>query len=151
MNSKSAAGRLSQEELYFFEAERISLYLIAELPREQEKVLYADAIQKLDIALSPVERRLWSRMLESRFIMALADAGLALAKPDSPLRRRIYTLLAILEASPAYTRYFLAESAATFLGAALAGARAVCGQPRSVATLAPRTAVGIGRNCLFRG
>ena len=42
-------------------------------------------------------------------MMGWVDAGLVLLKPASPLRRKLFTMLAILEASPSYTRDFLSR------------------------------------------
>ncbi len=53
-------------------------------------------------------------MLRSRFAMGAIDAGLALVKPSSTIRKRIFIMLSILEASPHHTGHFLPEPFKTY-------------------------------------
>ena len=112
---------------YFFEAEQISNYLLSVSIRESEKNKYADAMQKLNIQFSEYEQILWTSMLKSKWRMACIDSGLALKDPNNLVRRKVFTMLAILEASPHYTSYFLSRNFSIFyifkLG--LVGVRAV--------------------------
>jgi hypothetical protein len=96
------------------EAEKITYYLLGIAPEMSEKESYSEAIAKLDIRLSAYERELWESMMKSRARMALIDAGLALREPQSQVRRKLFTMLAILEASPNYTSYFLSREFSCF-------------------------------------
>lgn len=91
------------------EAEAITYYLIGKSPRDKERKLYAEAMQKMDITLIGYERELWDMIMKRRWMFVLADGGLALLAPHSQLRRKIYVMLAILEASPAYANKFLSK------------------------------------------
>jgi hypothetical protein len=91
---------------FIFEAKQISNYLLPVPVRDSEKETYADAMQKLDIKFSKYEQALWKNMLKSKWRMACIDAGLAL--------RKLFTMLAILEASPNYTSYFLSQNFSFF-------------------------------------
>ena len=46
-------------------------------------------------------------MLQNRWSVSSIDSGLALFGRDSSIRRKIFIMLAILEASPDYCDYFL--------------------------------------------
>ena len=66
-------------------------------------------------------------MLNSKWKMACIDAGLAFKDPNNNVRRKLFTMLAILEASPNYTKYFLSRSFSFFylVKVGLVGTRAV--------------------------
>jgi hypothetical protein len=116
----------SKEQLYL-EAEQVSLYLLGISPGEKEKSTYAAAMQKLDIQFSGYEKALWDSMLKSRRRMACLDAALAFREPGNNTRRKLFTMLAILEASPDHTSYFLSRdfSFFYFFKIGLVGMRAV--------------------------
>ncbi|MGZ4048082.1 MAG: hypothetical protein ACXVPU_12025 [Bacteroidia bacterium] len=99
---------------YIFEAEQITNYLLSVPVQENEKNNYADAMQKLNIQFSEYENALWESMLKSKWRMASIDAGLALKEPNNNVRRKLFIMLAILEASPNYTSYFLSEKYSFF-------------------------------------
>ena len=99
---------------HIFEAEHITHYLLSVPVRKQEQKIYVDAMQKLNIHFSEYEQMLWTEMLKSKLRMACIDAGLALKEPNNNVRRKIFTMLAILEASPNYTPYFLSRSYSFF-------------------------------------
>lgn len=105
MESKSTA---------IYEAEQIGNYLLCIPIQDSEKNTYADAMQKLNIPFSNYEEALWSSMLKSKFNMACIDAGLAFKDPNNNARRKLFTMLAILEASPNYTKYFLSRNFSFF-------------------------------------
>ncbi len=92
------------------EAERITDYLLSVPVQEREKKIYAEAMNKLSIHFSEYENALWTSMLKSKWRMASIDAGLALKEPDNNVRRKLFTMLAILEASPNYTSFFLSKN-----------------------------------------
>lgn len=97
-----------------YEAEQIGHYLLSIPIQDSEKNTYADAIQKLNIQFSDFEKALWNSMLKSKWKMACIDAGLALKDPNNNARRKLFTMLAILEASPNYTEYFLSRNFSFF-------------------------------------
>lgn len=105
MESKSTA---------IYEAEQIGNYLLCIPIQDSEKNTYADAMQKLNISFSKYEQALWDSMLKSKFKMACIDAGLAFKDPNNNVRRKLFTMLAILEASPNYTKYFLSRNFSFF-------------------------------------
>ena len=119
---------ISNDSIYYEEAERISDYLIGILPGEREKKIYADACKQLDIQFTAEEDALWKSMNKSKWRMACIDAGLALKQPSSNARRKLFTMLAILEASPTYTDYFLSKNFSPFyiIKIGLVGIRSVC-------------------------
>jgi len=96
------------------EADCLARYLVGRPAGTPEKQAYAEAMGKIDIVLTPQEAALWPKMLRSKFWLAGVDGGLALLQPTSPLRRKIFVMLAILEASPAYTAYFLSRDFSPF-------------------------------------
>ncbi len=110
-----------------YEAGRIGDYLLSIPIEDSEMDTYADAMQKLNIQFSKYEQTLWSCMLKSKWKMTCIDAGLALKEPNNNVRRKLYTMLAILEASPNYTRYFLSRNFSFFylFKVAAVGMRAV--------------------------
>lgn len=95
---------------HILEAEQITDYLLSVPAQEHEKNKYADAMQKLNIQFSDYENALWKSMIKSKWRMASIDAGLALKEPNNQVRRKLFTMLAILEASPNYTSYFLSRN-----------------------------------------
>ena len=99
---------------HIFEAEQIGLYLLSGSIQETEKKIYADAMQKLNISFSEYEQLLWNKMLKNKWNMACIDAALAVQEPSNPVRRKLFTMLAILEASPNYTSYFLSRKFSIF-------------------------------------
>lgn len=105
MESKSTA---------IYEAEQIGNYLLSMPIQDSEKNTYADAMQQLNISFSKYEQVLWESMLKNKFKMACIDAGLAIKDPNNNARRKLFTMLAILEASPNYTEYFLSKNFSFF-------------------------------------
>jgi|SRR5579884_564157 len=90
-----------------YEASMVTRYLIGVSPSRSVQDRYAAAMYALKIDLDQVEQKLWNLAVSSIAIMRLIDGGLALVRPESGIRRKIYTMLAILECSPDYTTYFL--------------------------------------------
>jgi hypothetical protein len=119
---------MESKEQSYREAEQISLYLLGVSPAEKEKNTYANAMQQLNIPFSSYEQALWNGMLKSKWRMACIDAGLALKDPGNNARRKLFTMLAILEASPAYASDFLSRDFSFFylFKVGFAGIRAVC-------------------------
>ena len=115
------------DQSLFAEADRIGRYLIGAPPSSGVKVLYAKAMRTINIELDPVEQRLWNVIMHHPFAFRIIDGGLALVRPNSSIRRKVYTMLAILEASPEYCDYFLPQRFGPLhmVNIAFAGARAL--------------------------
>lgn len=97
------------KENYILEAKKITRYLLSESVGEEEQHSYVQAMCQLDLNLNDYQTMLWESMLKSSWRMACIDAGLALKDPGNVVRRKIFTMLAILEASPKYTKFFLSD------------------------------------------
>lgn len=91
------------------EADILSHYLIGQSASQKEKQLYSDALTKLRVVLSASEEKLWTFMMQHRWAISLVDAALAAENSRSSVRRRIFIMLAILEASPRYCNCFLPQ------------------------------------------
>lgn len=105
---------MENKSIHIHEAEQITNYLLSVPVQESEKNKYADAMQQLNIQFSDYETALWNSMMKSKWRMASIDAGLALKEPNNQVRRKLFTMLAILEASPNYTSYFLSRNYSFF-------------------------------------
>jgi len=114
------------------EADRIALYLVGRPAGERERIIYSQAMDRLSLRMTEAEARLWSSMLRSRRRMARVDAGLALLRPTSVLRRKLLLMLAILETSPEFADSFLPGRCPPFKALGVAGA-AVRGAFRGIA------------------
>jgi len=113
---------------FYQEASMITSYLLSVNVQRKEQELYASAMEKLAIQFSTYELKLWESMQSSTFKMACIDAGLALTEPNNNVRRKLFTMLAILEASPNYTDYFLSKNYSKLFPLKLiaVGIRSVC-------------------------
>ena len=91
------------------EAQVLSKYLIGERCSEQTVQHYAVAVEKLHASLTPAQQHIWDSMISFRPYLKLVDSGLAVTNAQSPLRKRIFIMLTLLEASPDHVRYFLPQ------------------------------------------
>src|SRR6476620_5599802 len=108
------------------EASTLGLYLIGSPPTDEEKVRYATAVASIGLPMSKWEEKLWARMMDHPAIIPSIDAALALRNPLSPLRQRIFVMLAILEAGPARVAHFLPEARSDwFVALIIPGLRSV--------------------------
>jgi hypothetical protein len=98
---------MTEHQQHELEADKIALHVVGRRAGEREKALYAQAMGMLKPDMTEREKALWESMVRSRRRMAWADAGLALVRPSSVLRRRLLVMAAILEASPEYADQFL--------------------------------------------
>lgn len=64
--------------------------------------------------VSEHDKKLMLALLSHPSLIPFIDGGLALHNPRSEIRRRIYTLFAILESSPEYAPNFLPQSRSLF-------------------------------------
>jgi hypothetical protein len=108
------------------EAATLGRYLIGSSPTDEEKARYVSAIETIALPMSEQEKMLWARMMNHPTLIPSIDAALALRNPLSPLRQRIFVMLAILEAGPGRTQHFLPQARAGWLFALiLPGLRSV--------------------------
>ena len=89
------------------EAVTLSRYLIGREPDDRCVHLYVSAMRHLGIMLQGRESRFWDFMMRHPWVVPAMDAALAIRQPDSTIRRKIFTMLAILEASPEHAPLFL--------------------------------------------
>ena len=88
------------------EAHVLTQYLIGKNASEEVINLYLQALSILNIPLTEKEKLVWNRMLKNRFYLKLIDSGLAVVNKNSPIRKRIFLLLAILESQTQYSDAF---------------------------------------------
>lgn len=107
------------------EAERIGRYLVGRPPSATLVARYAQALAVLRMEIDADERRAWRLTRRVPPLLRVVDGGLALAKPNGTIRRRLHTMLAILEASPDHCEAFLpvAFSVRDVLGVAASALR----------------------------
>ena len=89
------------------EAQTLSHYLIGADAAPEEAERFANAHEVLAIALTEREQRLFSLAMEHPVLLGPIDGALALVNPTSAIRRKIFMMLAILEASPWHCDAFL--------------------------------------------
>lgn len=110
------------------EARIITNYLVGKPCTEELIQRYVEANIKLAIQIIPEEEKLWRNALRGAYWMSFIDSGLALVRPKSQIRRKIFVMLAILEASVEYCDDFLPHTrnkAQVFFLLALEGIKAV--------------------------
>ena len=95
---------------FLAEADLLGRYLIRIPPNDRVKLLYAKAMSTMNIQMDPVDQRLWNMIMHYPFTLRIIDSGLAVIRPNSAVRRKIYTMLALLETSPEYCDYFLPQA-----------------------------------------
>ena len=61
---------------------------------------YVGAIRARSDVVSPSDRRLLRRVAAHPFLLGFVDGGLALRRPTSEVRRRLFVMAAVLETNP---------------------------------------------------
>ena len=89
------------------EARIITNYLVGKPCTEELVQRYVEANLKQPIYIAPEEEKLWRKAVRGPYWMAFIDSGLAFVRPKSQIRRKIFVMLAILEASVEYCDDFL--------------------------------------------
>ena len=89
------------------EASILAEYLLGKASTEQETLLYNNAMEELHIFLTEEEQKIWDYMMNNHWSIPTIDGALALTEPNGTIRRKIFIMLAILEASPADNERFL--------------------------------------------
>jgi nucleoside-diphosphate-sugar epimerase len=117
---------MNYDQAMLREADFMTRYLLGVCCSHELKIRYAQAIERLKIELDLEERRLWRIVNRYPFLLRIIDGGSALLKRHGGIRRKIYTMLAILEASPEHADLFLpkAYTGLYLLGLVGAGIRA---------------------------
>ena len=96
------------------EAQILSKYLVGKECSVEMAERYADAVNKLNAWLSTSEQSIWDKMLANSIYLKMVDSGLAITNPQSALRKRIFIMLAILEASRDFAESFLPQKRSIF-------------------------------------
>ena len=92
------------------EARIITNYLIGKPCTDELVNRYVQANIKQGIQLDPEEEKLWKFAMKGVYWLSGIDSGLALVQPKSQIRRKIFVMLAILEASVDYCDDFLPQT-----------------------------------------
>jgi hypothetical protein len=89
------------------EAKAFGKYLLGEQVNARAVTLYLAAHDQTQFESDAQDRRLLTFMLQHPSLIGVIDAGLAIRKDKSYVRKKLYYMLAILEAMPEYAKYFL--------------------------------------------
>lgn len=89
-------------------------YLIGRSPSPLVKELYFKAIKTSPEPATLKEKNILAFAIKNKWSLPLLDAGSAILKPESELRKRLYILFAILESMPDHSDLFLAKSRSPF-------------------------------------
>lgn len=89
------------------EATVFSTYLLHKKPSAAAVELYVKAMQANPGKLDESEAKLLKFALKHAWLLGCIDGGLVLVRPHSEVRRRIYTMLSILETTPDFAQDFL--------------------------------------------
>jgi hypothetical protein len=116
------------------QAEVFSNYIVGEPPKPGAISLFKKRVGKYTPTGGSLDAKLLDFISSSTWSVAFVDAGLALIKPQSEVRKRIFIMFAILETDPDYSNVFLPKSHGPFylITAGFIGLRAAF---RSVAGL----------------
>jgi hypothetical protein len=89
------------------EAQVFAYYYVHEEPPQSIVSRYVAHINRQPGASTPQEMHLVALSVQHPRLLPFFDAGLALLHPQSELRRRLFVMFALLEASTPYTQLFL--------------------------------------------
>lgn len=89
------------------EAKAFGKYLLGEEVNARAVSLYIAAHDQAQFESDAQDRRLLKFILQYPACIGFIDGGLALRKNKSVVRKKIFYMLAILEAMPEYARHFL--------------------------------------------
>lgn len=91
------------------EFEIFSRYLVRDLPGKHIKQRYEKIINASNSQTSASDTRILNFALNHPWSVGMLDGGSALIRPHTELRRRLYVLTAILEATPEYAHLFMTQ------------------------------------------
>lgn len=103
--------KLSESEL---EAKILGYYLLKQQPDSSIIDLYKQAMERQLITLDEKDRDILNFILKIPWSIGLIDSGLALLKPLSGVRKKIFIMLAIIEASPNHCNFFFTANRSIF-------------------------------------
>jgi len=96
---------LEEEALLF------ARYLLDRDPPREMVVRYIDANRRLGVnAVTAADERILNFSVSHPWSIPFLDAAVGILRPEAVLRKKIYTMAAVLEASPRYSEYFLPVS-----------------------------------------
>ncbi len=96
------------------EASLLGSYLLGKQPSSFAIDLYLEAMQRNSITLTMDEEKLLEFILNNPWSIGMVDGALALLKPQSAIRRKLFVMLAILEACPEYCKLFFPTNTSIF-------------------------------------
>ena len=124
------------------DARRIARGLVGEDPTADEVERWRRAVELRALPLASArERTLWAWARRGEPWLGWIDAGLALTDAYSPVRHRLYLMLAVLEASPAHLGRFEVKDTAPLAALVELAGRGLAGALRSAVGLAFVTAL----------
>jgi hypothetical protein len=97
------------DEQLISEAKIFCRYLLNKKADEHAISLYCEAIQKTNIQLTEKDQRILRFILNVPFCIGFIDAAQALSYKDSPVRKRLFVMLAVLETIPEYYSCFASK------------------------------------------
>jgi len=89
------------------EAKAFGRYLLGEEVNARAVTLYLAAHDQTQFESDAQDQRILKFMLRYPSLIGVIDAGLAIRKNKSCVRKKLYYMLSILEAMPEYARHFL--------------------------------------------
>jgi hypothetical protein len=91
------------------EAENFGAYILKKKPSEDAINKYIRIVKsrRSDESANPLDKKLLGFARKHRWSIGLIDSYLALFKPESEFRHRLYIMFAILESSHEYSDHFL--------------------------------------------
>ena len=89
------------------QGEIVGHYLLNQTPAKESVNLFAESLLSLNQKVNNYDERLFNFIDRHHWSIGLIDSGVAVLRPDSEVRHRIYLMLAILEVNPKYNRRFL--------------------------------------------
>ena len=96
------------EKIYLEEqSNSFGYYLLRQPVPAQVIDRYFLTIQDLSVHLSDQDTKLLEFITKHRWSIGFIDSGLALGRPDSEVRHRLFIMFALLEATPDFHDYFL--------------------------------------------
>ena len=115
------------------DARRLARAIVGEDPTPEEAARWIDAVATVGTPLARSrDVALWDLARRGSPWLGWVDAGLALSNPYSPVRHRIYLMLAVLEASPAHARRFEPHESSALAAVLGLGLRGAIGAARAV-------------------
>lgn len=96
------------------EAKVFAKYLAGVKINEATALLYTKAIEARGLICEGRDKKLETFVLKYPFWIGFVDAALALTDKQSVFRKKIFVMLAVMEARPEYTDFFLAEKGSIF-------------------------------------